>query len=80
MTRFAEVAATSAAVGATRSRTDKVVALAELLGRLGPDEVVPVVAMLTGALVRGEPLGPVELLAMACSAGAVALALLPRRM
>ena len=41
--------------------------------------LVPVVAMLTGALVRGEPLGPVELLAMACSAGAVALALLPRR-
>jgi drug/metabolite transporter (DMT)-like permease len=41
--------------------------------------LVPVVAMLTGALVRGEPLGPVELMAMACSAGAVALALLPRR-
>ncbi|NML44126.1 DMT family transporter [Ramlibacter sp. G-1-2-2] len=37
--------------------------------------LVPVVAMLTGALVRGEPLGPVELLAMACSVGAVALAL-----
>ena len=41
--------------------------------------LVPVVAMLTGALVRGEPLGPVELLAMACSAGGVALALLPGR-
>ncbi|MDB5861111.1 MAG: EamA family transporter [Ramlibacter sp.] len=41
--------------------------------------LVPVVAMLTGALVRGEPLGPVELMAMACSAGAVALALLPAR-
>jgi len=41
--------------------------------------LVPVVAMLTGALVRGEPLGPVELAAMACSAGAVALALLPAR-
>lgn len=37
--------------------------------------LVPVVAMLTGAVVRGEPLGPVELLAMACSVGAVALAL-----
>jgi drug/metabolite transporter (DMT)-like permease len=37
--------------------------------------LVPVVAMLTGALVRGEPLGPVELLAMGCSVGAVALAL-----
>jgi drug/metabolite transporter (DMT)-like permease len=41
--------------------------------------MVPVVAMLTGAIVRGEPLGPIELLAMACSAGAVALALLPAR-
>ena len=41
--------------------------------------LVPVVAMLTGAIVRGEPLGPIELLAMACSAAAVALALLPRR-
>ena len=41
--------------------------------------LVPVVAILTGALVRGEPLGPVELAAMACSAGAVALALLPQR-
>ncbi|MCG2592337.1 DMT family transporter [Ramlibacter sp. XY19] len=41
--------------------------------------MVPVVAMLTGAIVRGEPLGPIELLAMACSAGAVALALLPKR-
>jgi drug/metabolite transporter (DMT)-like permease len=41
--------------------------------------LVPVVAMLTGAIVRGEPLGPIELLAMACSAGAVALALLPAR-
>jgi drug/metabolite transporter (DMT)-like permease len=41
--------------------------------------LVPVVAMLTGALVRGEPLGPIELVAMACSAGAVALALLPQR-
>jgi DNA ligase 1 len=54
VTRFAEVAATSAAVGATRSRTAKVAALAELLGRLGPDEVVPVVAMLSGTVRQGR--------------------------
>jgi len=32
---------------------------------------VPMVAMGAGALVRGEPLGPVEWTAMACSAGAL---------
>lgn len=37
--------------------------------------LVPVVAMLSGALLRGEPLGPVEVAAMACSAGALWLAL-----
>jgi drug/metabolite transporter (DMT)-like permease len=37
--------------------------------------LVPVVAMVTGAIVRGEPLGPTELAAMACSTAAVALAL-----
>jgi drug/metabolite transporter (DMT)-like permease len=37
---------------------------------------VPVVAMLSGAIVHGEPLGPLQLAAMACCAGAVALALL----
>ncbi|WP_326538419.1 DMT family transporter [Pseudorhodoferax sp.] len=35
--------------------------------------LVPVVAMLSGALVLGEPLGPLQLLAMACCTGAVAL-------
>ncbi|MBL8343311.1 MAG: DMT family transporter [Rubrivivax sp.] len=39
---------------------------------------VPMVAMLSGALVHGEPLGPVQIVAMACSMGALALAL-PRR-
>ena len=38
--------------------------------------LVPVVAMVSGAIVHGEPLGPVQWLAMACCAGALALALL----
>lgn len=37
--------------------------------------MVPMVAMLSGALVHGEPLGPAQLGAMACSAGALWLAL-----
>ncbi|MFZ4652664.1 MAG: DMT family transporter [Rubrivivax sp.] len=37
--------------------------------------LVPVVAMISGALLRGEPLGPVEAAALACSAGALWLAL-----
>jgi drug/metabolite transporter (DMT)-like permease len=37
--------------------------------------MVPIVAMVTGALVRGEPLGPWQLGAMACSATAMFLAL-----
>ena len=40
--------------------------------------LVPVVAMLSGALLRGEPLGPVEGAAMACSAAALWLALRAR--
>lgn len=38
--------------------------------------MVPVVAMVTGALVHGEPLGLVQWAAMACCVGALALALL----
>ena len=38
--------------------------------------MVPVVAMVSGALVHGEPLGPLQWLAMACCAAALALALL----
>lgn len=38
--------------------------------------MVPVVAMVSGALVHGEPLGPLQLLAMACSVAALSLALL----
>jgi len=37
--------------------------------------LVPVVAMIAGALIHGEPFGPVQWLAMACSAAALALAL-----
>jgi len=42
--------------------------------------MVPVVAMLSGALVHREPLGPVQLAAMACCAAALALTMsAPRR-
>ena len=37
--------------------------------------LVPVVAMVSGALVHGEPLGPLQWLAMVCCGGALALAL-----
>jgi drug/metabolite transporter (DMT)-like permease len=37
--------------------------------------LVPVVAMISGALMHGEPLGPVQWAAMLCCAGALALAL-----
>jgi drug/metabolite transporter (DMT)-like permease len=38
--------------------------------------LVPIVAMISGAIVHGEPFGPIQWLAMACCAGALALALL----
>ena len=43
--------------------------------------LVPVVAMVSGAIVHGEPLGLLQIVAMACFASALALALLlpPRR-
>jgi drug/metabolite transporter (DMT)-like permease len=42
--------------------------------------LVPVVAMVSGALIHGEPLGPVQWLAMVCSAAAMWLALFrPRK-
>lgn len=40
---------------------------------------VPMLAMITGALVRQEPLGLLELAAMACCGGALAMALLRSR-
>jgi drug/metabolite transporter (DMT)-like permease len=39
--------------------------------------MVPMVAMVSGAIVHGEPLGPLQWLAMACCALALRLALLP---
>jgi DNA ligase 1 len=47
---LAELVATSAEVSATRSRKAKVVLLAELLGRVEPDELEVVVSYLGGAL------------------------------
>jgi drug/metabolite transporter (DMT)-like permease len=38
--------------------------------------LVPVVAMISGALMHGEPLGPVQWLAMACCVGALSLVML----
>lgn len=38
--------------------------------------MVPVVAMVSGAIVHGEPLGPLQWTAMACSAAALSLALM----
>ena len=38
--------------------------------------MVPVVAMVSGAIIHGEPLGPVQWLAMACCVAALSLALL----
>lgn len=38
--------------------------------------MVPVVAMISGALILDEPLGPIQWLAMICSAAALALAML----
>lgn len=51
---LADVVATSAAVAATRSRTAKVDALAELLRRLGPEEVAPAVGFLVGQARQGR--------------------------
>lgn len=41
--------------------------------------MVPVVAMVSGAIVHGEPLGALQLVAMACSVGALSLALIKPR-
>ena len=41
--------------------------------------MVPIVAMVTGALFFGEPMGVLELSAMACCASAMAVALTSRR-
>jgi DNA ligase 1 len=52
--RFAEVVATTSEVTATRARSRKVAALADLFARLDADEVPVVVAILTGAPRQGR--------------------------
>ncbi|HZA76727.1 MAG TPA: ATP-dependent DNA ligase [Acidimicrobiales bacterium] len=52
--RFADVVATTGEVTATRARSRKVAALADLFARLGPDEVPVVVAILTGTPRQGR--------------------------
>jgi DNA ligase 1 len=54
MTLLADVVATSAAVTATRSRSEKVALLAELLRRLEPGEVRVAVGFLAGAPRQGR--------------------------
>jgi DNA ligase-1 len=51
---LSDVVATSGAVAATRSRIAKVTALADLLGRLEPDEVAIAVGFLTGEPRQGR--------------------------
>jgi DNA ligase-1 len=51
---FADVVATTAEVVATRARSRKVAALADLFARLEPDEVPVVVAVLTGTPRQGR--------------------------
>lgn len=51
---LAEVVATSDTVSATRSRTRKIAVLADLIGRLAPDEVVAVIGMLVAAPRQGR--------------------------
>ncbi|MBW0091488.1 ATP-dependent DNA ligase [Pseudonocardia sp. KRD-184] len=51
---FSEVVATSAAVGATRSRKDKAAALAGLLRAAAPGEVAPATAWLSGEARQGR--------------------------
>ncbi|WP_353808894.1 ATP-dependent DNA ligase [Agromyces sp. SYSU T00194] len=49
-----ELVTTAATVAATRSRLAKVDALADLLGRLAPDEVAPAIGLLLGAPRQGR--------------------------
>jgi DNA ligase-1 len=54
VTAFADVVAASETAAATTKRTAKVAALAELLGRLAPEEVAPAVGFLTGTPRQGR--------------------------
>src|SRR5580765_462185 len=52
--RFAELVATSAEVGARAGRLDKVGLLADLLGRVSPDEIEIAVAFMSGSPRQGR--------------------------
>jgi hypothetical protein len=52
--RFADLVATSAEVAARAGRLDKVGLLADLLGRLSPDEIEIAVAFLSGSPRQGR--------------------------
>lgn len=54
MTLLADVVAASATVAATTKRNEKKAALAELLGRLAPDEIEVVVGFLVGEVRQGR--------------------------
>lgn len=54
MTLLAEIVSTSARVGATPSRLTKARSIAELLGRLAPEEVAIAVSYLSGELPQGR--------------------------
>jgi DNA ligase-1 len=51
---FADLVATSSAMSSTRSRSAKVAALADLLRRLSPEEIVIAVSALTGVVRQGK--------------------------
>jgi DNA ligase-1 len=51
---FADLVAASEAVAATRARSEKIAVLAELLGRLEPEEIEPAVAMVAGEPRQGK--------------------------
>src|SRR5205823_5412110 len=50
----ADLVATSAAVTATSSRSAKIAAIADMLGRLAPDEIAIAVSTLTGTPRQGK--------------------------
>src|SRR6185436_4039821 len=57
--RLADLVTTSSRVAETRSRSEKIASLAGLLRRLGPEEIDPAVAWLSGNLRQGRiGLGP----------------------
>ncbi len=51
---FSDLVATSHRVAATRARTDKIGILADVIGRLAPDEVAPAVWFLAGEIRQGR--------------------------